>query len=143
MIRHKITYGSVFTAVELASNSNFHLLALKRKKQELDILKKDVFTNFDDLILASPDVVSERRGSAPSRPYFDVNLRAESKAYVDFLRRLMDRRLLGVASEKRSLATPFFSSRRRMVGRGSFLIVDSQTPCSPAHPLSRLGAPRP
>ena len=52
MIRHKITYGSVFTAVELANNSNFHLLALKRKKQELDILKKDVFTNFDDLILA-------------------------------------------------------------------------------------------
>ena len=52
MIRHKITYGSVFTAVELANKSNFHLLALKRKKQELDILKKDVFTNFDDLILA-------------------------------------------------------------------------------------------
>ncbi|CAK0841452.1 unnamed protein product [Prorocentrum cordatum] len=80
--------------------------------QVLDEDVRKVLTNFEDLILASPDVVSERRGRAPTRPYFDVTLRADKKAYVDFLRRLMDRRLLGVASESLSLVTIFFVAKK-------------------------------
>ncbi|CAK0891757.1 unnamed protein product, partial [Prorocentrum cordatum] len=72
----------------------------------------EVLTNFEDLILASPDVVSERRGRTPSRPYFDVALRADKKAYVNFVQRLMDRRLLGVASESLSLVTPFSVAKK-------------------------------
>ncbi|CAK0900553.1 unnamed protein product [Prorocentrum cordatum] len=78
----------------------------------LDVEARKVLTNFEDLILASPEVVSERRGRTPSRPYFDVTLRADKKAYVDFLRRLMDRRLLGVASESLNLVTPFVVAKK-------------------------------
>ena len=45
----KLTYGSVFNAVEFANQEHFHLLSLKKKKQELDIVKEETFSNVDSL----------------------------------------------------------------------------------------------
>jgi len=48
----KLTYGSVFSAVEFASNNSFNLLSLKKKKNELEILQKEHFDDFTSLIFA-------------------------------------------------------------------------------------------
>ncbi|CAK0842121.1 unnamed protein product [Prorocentrum cordatum] len=102
-------YGCERDALRLS----FWDLELIMEVMVLDVDARRVFTNFDNFILASPDVVSERRERAASRPYFDVTSRADKKAYVDFLRRLKDRRLLGVASESLSLVTPFFVAKKK------------------------------
>lgn len=49
MIRQKLTYGSTFCAVEYANNSTYNLLSLKKKKKELDIVKKEQHSSFQEL----------------------------------------------------------------------------------------------
>jgi hypothetical protein len=49
MIRHQLTYGSIFTAVEYSHNTHYNVLSLKKKKQELTILQKEQYTEEDAL----------------------------------------------------------------------------------------------
>lgn len=49
MNRHQITYGSIYTAVEVSHNSSYNVLSLKRKKDELDILLKKQYQHQDAL----------------------------------------------------------------------------------------------
>ena len=53
MIRQRLTYGQAFCAVEFANNSNYHLLSLKKKKKELDIIKREKHRDFEKLITAT------------------------------------------------------------------------------------------
>jgi hypothetical protein len=49
MFRHQLTYGSVFTAIEVAPNSYYNVLSLKKKKKELDIVHKEQYHNSESL----------------------------------------------------------------------------------------------
>ena len=56
MIREKLTYGSVFNAIEFANQSHFHLLSLKKTKSELDIVRKEVFSDIDEMFESSKGI---------------------------------------------------------------------------------------
>lgn len=49
MILNQITYGSVFTGMEVSHNSQFNVLSLKKKKNELDIVLKKQFQDSEEL----------------------------------------------------------------------------------------------
>jgi Tfp pilus assembly protein PilN len=52
MFRHQVTYGSVFTAIEISHNSQYNLLSLKKKKNALEIVQKEQYQDQDSLFLA-------------------------------------------------------------------------------------------
>jgi len=45
-----LTYGIHFCAVEHATEQNFHLLQLQKKKKELVLSKQESYTNFNDVV---------------------------------------------------------------------------------------------
>lgn len=50
MLRQKLTYGSVFCAVEHANNSAYYHLSLKKKKGELEIVHNELFKELNLLL---------------------------------------------------------------------------------------------
>lgn len=52
MKKRLLTYGNHFCAVEHATEQNFHLLQLQKKKKELVLSKQESYTNFNDVVVS-------------------------------------------------------------------------------------------
>eukprot|EP00959_Pyramimonas_sp_CCMP1952_P356922 7473823-Pyramimonas_sp.AAC.1 len=71
-----------------------------------------VLQNFETDLLASPDVVEQRRMSAPAQPYLDLEFRASRPKYIQFLSMLKSRGIISLVGRRRGSVTPFFVSKK-------------------------------
>ncbi|CAK0818286.1 unnamed protein product, partial [Prorocentrum cordatum] len=71
-----------------------------------------VLQNFETDLLASPDVVEQRRMSAPAQPCLDLEFRASRPKYIQFLSMLKSRGIISLVGRRRGSVTPFFASKK-------------------------------
>ncbi|CAK0796211.1 unnamed protein product, partial [Prorocentrum cordatum] len=71
-----------------------------------------VLQNFETDLLASPDVVEQRRMFAPAQPYLDLEFRASRPKYIQFLSMLKSRGIISLVGRRRGSVTPFFVSKK-------------------------------
>ena len=79
-----------------------------RLAEVLDPHARAALLDFRDHLLADDHTYRQRLKDSPVRPYQDVRIRADRGVYLDFLRSLFERGLLGCSCTRRGRIAPFF-----------------------------------